>query len=96
MNVPLNSSFDGSISGSRPRCLARFTLQTFSGRKLSGPPSIRNVIVFFGHDLAADAAVLFEQQHVNGLAVGLGPGLQMDGSCQAGDTAAYDNDFRHD
>ncbi len=51
--------------------------------------------MLFGQDLAADAVVLFEQQHVDGLAVRLGPGLQVDCSCQPGDTAADDDYFWH-
>ena len=66
------------------------------GEEAVRPAFDEELVVLFGQDFAAGAVVLFKQQHVNGLPIDLGPGLEMNRRCQAGDPAAYDDDFQHD
>jgi hypothetical protein len=60
-----------------------------------GPAFDEEIIVFLGQDLPADAVVLFQQQYIHGLTVSLGPGFEVYGCCQTGNTPAYDDDIRH-
>jgi hypothetical protein len=65
-------------------------------KKTIGSAFDQKVAVFLGQKLAADATALFEQQDLDGFAMGLGACFEMDGGGKAGDPTAYDDDLQHE
>ena len=74
---------------------ARFTVQTFSGRKLSGPASTRQSPIFSVRILPPMRWFRSSSRTSTVLPWALAPCLEMDCSREARDTAADDDDFRH-